>query len=144
MGDGALTRKLLCFFKANALWAELSQANDLVATLLGRLVGLSKDDAPAYEAAVAQAAQTVLRDSTDARLEPFAAAASAFDNVRRLLRAMGDASGAPIEPPEQTALLDACMRIPGVLFGGVPGGTVRCSFFKSHVCSFRCRLSGWL
>lgn len=36
---------------------------------------------------------------------------------------MGELAGnVPIEPKEQTALLDACLSIPGVVCGGVPGG----------------------
>ena len=35
---------------------------------------------------------------------------------------MGSASGVPIEPPEQTRLLDACLLKAGVVAGGVPGG----------------------
>lgn len=36
---------------------------------------------------------------------------------------MGNAAGVPIEPPEQTAILDATIALPGVLVAGVPGGT---------------------
>ena len=35
---------------------------------------------------------------------------------------MSTLSGVPIEPAEQTRLLDACSAVPGVLGGGVPGG----------------------
>ena len=35
---------------------------------------------------------------------------------------MGNLAGVPIEPPEQTALLDTCMSVAGVIGGGVPGG----------------------
>jgi len=38
------------------------------------------------------------------------------------MREMGDLSGAPIEPKEQTALLDASVSQVGVIGGGVPGG----------------------
>ena len=38
------------------------------------------------------------------------------------MRQMGSASGVPIEPPEQTRLLDACLSKAGVVAGGVPGG----------------------
>lgn len=38
------------------------------------------------------------------------------------MRAMGKSSSVPIEPPEQTRLLDACCGIRGVIGGGVPGG----------------------
>jgi phosphomevalonate kinase len=37
------------------------------------------------------------------------------------MRDMGARTGVPIEPAEQTALLDACVALPGVLASGVPG-----------------------
>lgn len=42
------------------------------------------------------------------------------------MKAMGDSVGVPIEPSEQTRLLDACMAQPGVIGCGVPGGS--CSY----------------
>lgn len=39
------------------------------------------------------------------------------------MREMGNRAGVPIEPPEQTALLDACKSQAGVIGCGVPGGT---------------------
>jgi phosphomevalonate kinase len=45
----------------------------------------------------------------------------AFINVRSLLRHVGEAANIPIEPPSQTALLDATMDMSGVLLAGVPG-----------------------
>jgi phosphomevalonate kinase len=44
-----------------------------------------------------------------------------FLTIRRKLKDMGRFSGVEIEPESQSNLLDACMRIPGVLFAGVPG-----------------------
>lgn len=38
------------------------------------------------------------------------------------MREMGTLSGVPIEPPEQTKLLDTCVSGAGVIGGGVPGG----------------------
>lgn len=38
------------------------------------------------------------------------------------MREMGELSGVPIEPKEQTALLDACISQAGAIGGGVPGG----------------------
>lgn len=45
-----------------------------------------------------------------------------FQATRRLMREMGELSNVPIEPPEQTRLLDACSALPGVIGAGVPGG----------------------
>jgi phosphomevalonate kinase len=41
------------------------------------------------------------------------------------MREMGELAGVPIEPPEQTKLLDTCVSLPGVIGGGVPGGEQR-------------------
>ena len=38
------------------------------------------------------------------------------------MKKMGDLSGVPVEPPQQTRLLDACIERVGVIGGGVPGG----------------------
>ncbi|KAK1948329.1 Phosphomevalonate kinase [Phytophthora citrophthora] len=45
----------------------------------------------------------------------------AFSRFRDLMREMGTSAGVHIEPPEQTAILDATLAIPGVLLAGVPG-----------------------
>jgi phosphomevalonate kinase len=38
------------------------------------------------------------------------------------MREMGEASAVPIEPAEQTKLLDVCVSQAGVIGGGIPGG----------------------
>jgi phosphomevalonate kinase len=38
------------------------------------------------------------------------------------MKHMGDLADVPIEPDEQTELLDKCLTIAGVIGGGVPGG----------------------
>lgn len=48
--------------------------------------------------------------------------ATDFLKVRAHLQDMGTLSDVPIEPREQTRLLDACMDIEGVVMAGVPGG----------------------
>ena len=45
----------------------------------------------------------------------------AAQESRRNLKAMGEAAGVPIEPDEQTALVDATVAIPGVIAALVPG-----------------------
>ena len=42
--------------------------------------------------------------------------------IRAKMREMGKLAGVPIEPPEQTTLLDNCISQAGVIGGGVPGG----------------------
>lgn len=44
------------------------------------------------------------------------------EDIRSKMRQMGEYSDVPIEPKEQTALLDACVSQAGVIGGGVPGG----------------------
>lgn len=44
------------------------------------------------------------------------------EDIRSKMRQMGEYSEVPIEPKEQTALLDACVSQAGVIGGGVPGG----------------------
>ncbi|KAG8834248.1 phosphomevalonate kinase [Serendipita sp. 399] len=41
--------------------------------------------------------------------------------VRQKMKRMGELAGVPIEPDEQTRLLDSCVGLPGVIGGGVPG-----------------------
>jgi len=43
------------------------------------------------------------------------------EDIRAMMRKMGESSEVPIEPKEQTALLDACVSQAGVIGGGVPG-----------------------
>jgi len=44
-----------------------------------------------------------------------------FKRIRSGIRTMSEKSGVPIEPPEQTELIDACEAVPGVIGGVVPG-----------------------
>ncbi|KAL9125978.1 MAG: hypothetical protein Q9217_004893 [Psora testacea] len=41
--------------------------------------------------------------------------------IRSLIREMSEKAGVPIEPPVQTALIDACCELPGIIGGLVPG-----------------------
>jgi phosphomevalonate kinase len=45
-----------------------------------------------------------------------------FNHVRFLLQRMSELSDVPVEPKEQTRLLDECTNVPGVAMAGVPGG----------------------
>ncbi len=49
------------------------------------------------------------------------------------MRQMGVLAGVPIEPPEQTKLLDVCVSQAGVIGGGVPGGALPFLRFESAI-----------
>lgn len=51
----------------------------------------------------------------------FAKLSVIIEENRTAIRDMGEQSGVPIEPPQQTALLDYCTKIEGVVGGVVPG-----------------------
>lgn len=55
-------------------------------------------------------------------LQTLVSLVDASSRVRAYLRQMSEASDVPIEPAEQTRLLDACLEIPGTVIAGVPGG----------------------
>lgn len=85
--------------EANKIWNELQTGNEALAAELTRL-------------------------ATDEQGEDF----SKYNTLRQiisqnraLIRAMGDKSGVPIEPPQQTRLLDYCSTLEGVVGGVVPG-----------------------
>lgn len=93
--------------EAAALWGEIQELNDGLAAELVRVAERRADDGAADAAGSAPAY---------GRLRELVAA------VRARTRVMSAASGVPIEPPAQTALLDAAAeRVSGVLGGVVPG-----------------------
>jgi phosphomevalonate kinase len=80
---------------ADILWGGLQGGNEKLAEELTRLA--TKDET-GYEG---------LRDI--------------IEKNRGLIRKMSEASGVPIEPPQQTKLLDRCSEVEGVIGGVVPG-----------------------
>ena len=117
---------------AAATWNGLIEANAAVEASL-RVVGSHAREFPsASAAAVAKLSSHPLgswEDLVTSLNDPHATEwvahlvrlRSEFEAVRSLLRAMSAAAGVPVEPPEQTALLDATLELPGVVFAGVPG-----------------------
>ncbi|PNS18375.1 hypothetical protein CAC42_6192 [Sphaceloma murrayae] len=81
--------------EAERLWRQLQGANEALA---GEMVRLSEDGGNEYNGL-----KECLR------------------SIRKLIREMSEASGVPIEPGEQTRLLDACEGVDGVVGGVVPG-----------------------
>ncbi|KAG5635576.1 hypothetical protein H0H81_010741 [Sphagnurus paluster] len=87
-----------------ALWTSLDKLNTQLAATLVDLSDLHDKDPGSYITAV-----------------KYIASMQAIQAIRAKMRDMGERSGVPIEPPEQTQLLDACVALAGVVGGGVPG-----------------------
>ncbi|KDQ53490.1 hypothetical protein JAAARDRAFT_136908 [Jaapia argillacea MUCL 33604] len=115
---------------AHVLWESLNQFNQSFASALNRLSELHERDPGGYTSIVKYVAslQPVqwlanpsIPESDRQIIEVFAEANYFSENIRAKMREMGKLSGVPIEPPEQTALLDVCVSQAGVIAGGVPG-----------------------
>lgn len=81
--------------EADAIWTDLHAANESLAKEL-----------------------TAVAEKPELGIERLGAC---FTRIRKGIRAMSEKSGVSIEPPSQTALLDACEAVPGVVGGVVPG-----------------------
>ncbi|WVQ63430.1 phosphomevalonate kinase [Kwoniella botswanensis] len=127
---------------AKKLWDDLDRANRQIERLLTELV--AREGERDYEETVSWMAERHIEDHKEnptavllyeIRLTLFPllrnhysdhphlnfANQIAFQIIRDFQRKMSELSGVPIEPPEQTRLLDACSELEGVIGGGVPG-----------------------
>lgn len=115
--------------KAKTVWAALAEANLSVekGLLLLKDAAQSEDSYKSTLQACSTSAADqwrILCGDTPDRLQTVTAlleTREAFLLVRSLLRHVGEAAGVPIEPSSQTSLLDATMKMDGVLLAGVPG-----------------------
>ncbi|KAK6906490.1 phosphomevalonate kinase [Kwoniella mangroviensis CBS 8507] len=105
---------------AKKLWDDLDRANRQIERLLTELV--AREGEHDYEETVGWMGERHIEDHKEnptavllyeIRLTLFI--------IRDFQRKMSELSGVPIEPPEQTRLLDACSELEGVIGGGVPG-----------------------
>lgn len=87
--------------EADEIWNALQKGNEAVARELTRLATAENESAEGGE--------------------KYAKLRGIINENRRLIRRMSLASRVPIEPPQQTTLIDACSGIPGVIGGVVPG-----------------------
>ncbi|KAF8893327.1 phosphomevalonate kinase [Infundibulicybe gibba] len=104
--------------EAKALWTSLDQLNQSLAQTLLHLSKLHDQDTENYASAVKYISS----------LQPIQPIVSTFYEAHRIsqavrakMREMGTLSGVPIEPAEQTKLLDTCVSQAGIVGGGVPG-----------------------
>ncbi|KAF9924962.1 phosphomevalonate kinase [Linnemannia zychae] len=112
--------------EANALWSNLGGSNDKVVELLKELDQVAKNHPDVYDrsihrASTIAASEWIALTDQDSTLELLVKIYNEFMTVRQYLREMSKLSEVPVEPEEQTRLLDACMAVPGVLMAGVPG-----------------------
>ncbi|KAJ1569135.1 phosphomevalonate kinase [Nowakowskiella sp. JEL0078] len=117
---------------AKKLWLELDFQNRTFISLLRKLSGFSQNHQLTYDQVLSVCSKMKAKDWTSIQidimkvtarsiLETLIALHNAFQFVRKLLRKMSLLADVPIEPIEQTELLDSCQEIPGVFAAGVPG-----------------------
>lgn len=85
--------------EAEKNWKELQKGNEALAAELTRLATHEEGD----------------------NREQYEGLRQIISSNRHLIREMGEKSGVPIEPPQQTRLLDFCSKLDGVVGGVVPG-----------------------
>ncbi|WWD20903.1 phosphomevalonate kinase [Kwoniella shandongensis] len=106
--------------KATEVWKGLDKANMQLEKLLSGLVEREGD--ADYDATLRWAAERKFEGHAESETADLLIEVRAtLLVIREYLREMSELSGVPIEPPEQTRLLDASSDVPGVLGGGVPG-----------------------
>ncbi|KAI9225922.1 MAG: Phosphomevalonate kinase [Piptocephalis tieghemiana] len=108
------------------LWSRLAKGNQSLESIfqaLGPKDNASKDEKDKYDHQLEQLSHIPVDqwEGKEGLMGSLSKLHSTFQEVRLCLREMGEASGAPIEPPSQTKLLNACQAIPGVIFAGAPG-----------------------
>ncbi|KAF9566764.1 Phosphomevalonate kinase [Agrocybe pediades] len=116
--------------EADSLWAHLDQVNQSFAQTLLQLSSLYEHDPQNYKSAIKYIASLQPAQWIANPLQPegeipvvqtFYKAHCLAQEIRAQMRKMGTLSGVPIEPVEQTRLLDTCVALAGVIGGGVPG-----------------------
>ncbi|EJU04392.1 phosphomevalonate kinase [Dacryopinax primogenitus] len=130
----SLIGKVLSWRKNNVeealhVWTAISEANSCLAVSLNELSELNDADPATYTAVFTKAAalikakwSTAFEDpASDKIVNVLSEVATATEDIRSGMRQMGILADVPIEPDEQCRLLDACIAVPGVIGGGVPG-----------------------
>ncbi|KAI9216851.1 ribosomal protein S5 domain 2-type protein [Blastocladiella britannica] len=121
----SLVSKVLAWRAANPTdadqqWRELQECNERLVAAFRSLTSLAAADPAAYSAAL-EAWATTTTDGREDVSSPVAPVVDLLAESRLRMREMGESASVPIEPMEQSTLLDACMSVPGVLGAGVPG-----------------------
>ncbi|THH31780.1 hypothetical protein EUX98_g2380 [Antrodiella citrinella] len=131
----SLVGKVLKWRKDNAeaaktLWDTLDSHNQALSQKLLKLSALAAQYPEEYKNTVKylstiQPVQWLaypgFPEQSRIMVETFVDVRKSAQAIRTHMCEMGTLSGVPIEPPEQTQLLDACISTAGVIGGGVPG-----------------------
>ncbi|KAI0081220.1 Phosphomevalonate kinase [Panus rudis PR-1116 ss-1] len=116
--------------EAKELWNAINKVNQSLSRDLLQLSDLAATHPSEYKKMIGylssvQTLQWLAHPETSAEEreigEVFLRVRQTSEGIRAHMRRMGSLSGVPIEPPEQTQLLDACISVAGVIGGGVPG-----------------------
>ncbi|KAF5370682.1 hypothetical protein D9758_001804 [Tetrapyrgos nigripes] len=115
--------------EAEELWKTIDHLNQSLASTLLLLSSLHAKDPESYGKAVRwiSSLQAVQWTADPSVVEDIPAVSVFYEahkitqSIRANMRKMGVEAGVPIEPEEQTRLLDACVSQAGVIGGGVPG-----------------------
>ncbi|KAJ3768665.1 phosphomevalonate kinase [Lentinula raphanica] len=116
--------------RAYAIWTAIDKQNQSLASTLLRISDYHSQNPLKYASIVKfistlqpiqWTADPSLPDFETQVAAEFHAAHRTMMEIRRCMKEMGELSGAAIEPPEQTKLLDKCCAQAGVIGGGVPG-----------------------
>ncbi|CDZ97430.1 phosphomevalonate kinase [Phaffia rhodozyma] len=105
-------------------WSTIDGFNDDLASQIRALGRLAASDPVSYETAVQDFIRKPAEPSSSNSqpfIKIFQSIQAASQSIRRSMKLMGESAGVPIEPDEQTELLDKCQTLPGVLGCGVPG-----------------------
>lgn len=104
--------------QADALWSELNGANMSLVKSLEDLHELQTSSPEEYTTMVDFMSTHTI---DEVNFQPLCDVANAFKCIRKALQELTRCTGAEIEPPQQTALLNKCNAMKGVLGGVVPG-----------------------
>lgn len=99
------------------LYSKLEEANSQFIRSVSLLQLLHDQDKESYQFWLGK----LIHEAPVAKENPFYSIAEKFTAIRTHLRELTKVTGAEIEPPEQTKLLDACTTLEGCLGGVVPG-----------------------
>ncbi|KAI9294387.1 Phosphomevalonate kinase [Neoconidiobolus thromboides FSU 785] len=119
------------FEQATEIYTKLNGYNNLMSDLLDKLVKCYENDKEMYLNQLLQLQDKIIFKKQDNEIEIennsttvteiIYQLSNTFQNIRHQLKLISNFANVPIEPFEQTQLLNQLLKLPGSIFGGVPG-----------------------